>query len=1210
MKVKFYLFGILILFGVGLETHAQVSFLKKSMGNLGSTPKVGDLQNNASLDNVDMTTGTLKIGIPLYEIKVNDISVPISLSYSALGLKVGQEAGPVGMGWELNAGGKILTNVNGLPDGSPQGIPGNNMPNVSNLQPFTSLTDYELVKDILDGTRDPAWDTYNYILPNGGGSYVANGLTFPYDPLITIDHSARTIKTTDGLVYKFTVGDSKLIVKIKKYDTTTNPPTYNNIDWRDETAYNDFDLDSIISTKYKSFVKFVYKSFYYEDEASNDRVHLTAKTRTTTSETLPLYRDVEAAANASANIVDYSPYDQVYQICEPINTISETQYRKHSRITDIVFPNGKVVFEYDPTDILGRDVLNNIFIYKDVDGTPVLLKKYHFIYDNNTTYGHYLSYIQVYDASNTLQDYWAFTYVNDWMPVIPNVPNFAQDRWGFFNNQTGNKTLLENPNNTISLKTRRHYPILNDDYNTSTIQLRYNRAENKMSYGFNLYTTKPDGSPYYYYVDFANRGFSFANAQKGTLQSVHTPTGATYYYEYEPHRIRYNHFPGITPSFNIITEDGGGIRVKSITRKLDHQDMYYNIPAAERSFKKIYEYGQALYSNSGVASETDGVGIVSVPGNAIGNINLYGKGSGFVSINNIMLLSHPVNNMVQYGGSYAMYTAVTEKLMKSDTGPDTYGKTVYYSHANTIPPDYKWRENGFSLDNPNLPVTERNLGVKLETVTGIYGVKKYSYIDGAYSPVEENLSTFQTFSAPQNTQNKLVSFYGGITGQLSGEYPASPFNTPNIFDAALLGSRAGFLITKFNALQQSASNVGMDYITRSLMAPEGNTINYNGKYYTELVDLNQYSNCVRKIKEEKTVFSNGYAVVDHLGTTYTYANPAHLQPTKIATKSSRGDSTFTRIKYAQDYPYPDGMLSYMKNSKLGLNEPIEQFTTHNAGTSDNTEYLKSSTLNTFTTINGAIYSREAYTRKLDQLLTTYNNGYGYTGNSIDTNLFKLQVSYNQYQRGNLHMYKETDAPGNVVIWGYNNQFPIAKVVSADNPYGAYSTDVCYTSFESADFGNWTYAGIPVNDATSISGRKVYNLASGNITKTYTKSGGRFIISYWYKQGSVVNVTGTTVGAEAIKNRRGNWILAEREVSTSDGYVTVSGTGYIDELRYHPYDAQMTTYTYDPLVGVTGSFDAKGNASYYEYDDSQRLRNIKDQHGNIVKSYRYNIGILN
>ena len=56
-------------------------------------------------------TGVANIEIPLYTIKVRDITVPISLSYHASGIKVSEEASRVGLGWVLNCGGIISRNI-------------------------------------------------------------------------------------------------------------------------------------------------------------------------------------------------------------------------------------------------------------------------------------------------------------------------------------------------------------------------------------------------------------------------------------------------------------------------------------------------------------------------------------------------------------------------------------------------------------------------------------------------------------------------------------------------------------------------------------------------------------------------------------------------------------------------------------------------------------------------------------------------------------------------------------------------------------------------------------------------------------------------------------------------------------------------------------------------------------------------------------------
>ncbi len=60
-------------------------------------------------------------------------------------------------------------------------------------------------------------------------------------------------------------------------------------------------------------------------------------------------------------------------------------------------------------------------------------------------------------------------------------------------------------------------------------------------------------------------------------------------------------------------------------------------------------------------------------------------------------------------------------------------------------------------------------------------------------------------------------------------------------------------------------------------------------------------------------------------------------------------------------------------------------------------------------------------------------------------------------------------------------------------------------------------------------------------------------------------------------------------------------------NYLPDDVMITTFTYDPLVGVTSQTDANGRTTYYEYDDFKRLYKVTDHFGNIIKMYEYNFG---
>lgn len=78
-----------------------------SLGQYGAVP-------------VSNYTGIPNIQVPLYDIKSGEINLPITLSYYASGIKVSQESSSVGLGWSLNAWGAITRSVLGVDDLKPQ----------------------------------------------------------------------------------------------------------------------------------------------------------------------------------------------------------------------------------------------------------------------------------------------------------------------------------------------------------------------------------------------------------------------------------------------------------------------------------------------------------------------------------------------------------------------------------------------------------------------------------------------------------------------------------------------------------------------------------------------------------------------------------------------------------------------------------------------------------------------------------------------------------------------------------------------------------------------------------------------------------------------------------------------------------------------------------------------------------------------------------
>ncbi|MBS1563533.1 MAG: hypothetical protein JST39_04055, partial [Bacteroidetes bacterium] len=209
-----------------------------------------------------------------------------------------------------------------------------------------------------------------------------------------------------------------------------------------------------------------------------------------------------------------------------------------------------------------------------------------------------------------------------------------------------------------------------------------------------------------------------------------------------------------------------------------------------------------------------------------------------------------------------------------------------------------------------------------------------------------------------------------------------------------------------------------------------------------------------------------------------------------------------------------------------------------------------------------------------------------------------RVLFNGYDsNGNLAEQQKLNDANSDYIYDYQKSFPIAESIGGD-------TSIAYTSFEADGSGNWSIGSVQRDSSTgAITGTRSYNLSNGSISRVGLTVGRHYILSYWSNTGAKT-ITGGT-GSVSAGRKVGIWTYYEHALTISSSTITVSGTGNIDELRLFPQGAKMTTYCYTPLIGVCSVADPNGEITYYEYDGLNRLKNIKDYLGNIVKNFQYN-----
>lgn len=208
--------------------------------------------------------------------------------------------------------------------------------------------------------------------------------------------------------------------------------------------------------------------------------------------------------------------------------------------------------------------------------------------------------------------------------------------------------------------------------------------------------------------------------------------------------------------------------------------------------------------------------------------------------------------------------------------------------------------------------------------------------------------------------------------------------------------------------------------------------------------------------------------------------------------------------------------------------------------------------------------------------------------------YKLATSADYSPKGYINGY-HTRQGNSAYIWDDYYGHMLAQVENAD------SIDIAYTSFETPATGRWTINSGGLNtDYTAPTGKKCYSLASGNITISGLSNTKAYIVSYWSKNGAQgVNSYSATTGATIY-----DWTYYEHLAYPSAGTIIVSGSGTIDELRLYPNGSLMTTYTYEPLVGLVSQADVNNRIKYFEYDAIGRLSRTRDENRFILKQFEY------
>lgn len=1085
-----------LLFFISVSSYCQAYNINKVIPNAPSTSKLEKVLS----PEINEFKGTADITIPIYTINVDEVSIPIYLTYDTSGIKVEEESGWVGQSWSLITGGMVTRNQVGIPDEMKTNIGfsesvtivGNDYAICSTanvyddcgwfyshqkIQGLTSwhegtgqLTDNlsQHLSKINKGAGDTAPDIFNVFLPNGKSErfFFENPtkINFFDKGSIKVNFSmdnigkginAFIVRDITGTKYEFsnieylrhlkdvTYTNSKQSNTLKAYTVPVRAPAGDPNIW---TAWN-----------YANATMTAMCSNTMSDDAKSIMDRLWPKAWYVTKIRTIKGREIRY------NYIDENYYSLSNTYLKnnlyagtTISTGNDLQKIIQPRLESIVWDEGKIIFEANAT--IREDVYHNPDL-KILSDTKALKKIK--IFDNNNK----LIKEYIFNQSYNLADGYNTSLPAHEKPLYKRL--FLDNL--HINDGNGNKIsdykfIYNNGNlpNRFSYK-QDYWGYYNNNSGLSMVPALWWYPEENLNLTdkgpFSLYPR-----PTYVGVQKRLSEYMIINiatydppvvatdrrpnplyTQNKVLKTVIYPTGGELNLEYEQNKFLYHG----------MDVDGPGIRVKKTILKENAND----------TNSLITEY---LYEEGGKTSGR----IREIP-YFTGLGRYYDKTwkNPYYNISTVPLNQFNVN----YNGEFG-YTRVEKIYSGGNLGKEVKRYSFPVSLGTTVLKD----------SYQNYLFTTAIINLK----------SRVTYVTSLASEPESTINTKDYYPYPNET---ILSLYHG-----------------KLLETTVYGKDGNILKENKFTYGYSPTNT----IVKALfVAP------------TEGVAVTSYLSSNFQLTENlsKDLYDNGKSIT--LKKNYSYDEKGLLSTESYI--NSKGEI----IKTQYDYPY---------SSLFTLEPNFSQMKNVNA-----IEYP----------IVVSKYINDKLTDKVFNSYTSQGNTTDLINPIVQTESFKLEISepINNFQEFN---------------W-FNSSLP--------------------------NFG--------VMDSRMQSSMKVhkYDLSNGNVLEFSKKDDIHTVLIWGYKKTKVIakldNITYNAISSSVI-----NTITALSD-SDSDN-CTLSNCKEqllrvaLNNLRNSYPEAAITTYTYDPLVDITSITDERGKATFFEYDEFQRLIQIKDDDGNILSQNKY------
>ncbi|MCX6207169.1 MAG: DUF5977 domain-containing protein [Bacteroidetes bacterium] len=1037
---------------------------------------------------VSLYTGVPNISVPIYELKGRSQSVPISLSYHASGIRVGEVASWVGLGWALGAGGCISRTIQGLPDEDGYTQTSTNYSDPNNFCSSVVVptqTYYQNQGAAAQGNTDTQQDIYNMnVLGKSYRIYFkadGSAFTMPASNIKIIDNFQKnnnqswTVVLEDGtkLVFGGVISGANPNVE----------QSFGNARFSNIGAYiSAWYLQSMTSPTGETF-SFTYTSnTVYQDNhfsQSDELSYLNGGTIFATSGNgTPYFRN----SNTTKTTTEIQEVTQL-----SLNTIE-------SDLARVYF----IPSTTTRSDLNGATSLSEIKVLSKLTNAYVEDWQFNYVYTQATSGNEVPSTLSPSDVSyvnqrlrlsslskvpvdGTASQTWSFNY----NPInLPSRRSFAQDHWGFYNGATNNISLLPKiPFNAsqcvLAISAYGSNGLTNIGFipnqsheigNSRSANETYMQAEllNKIIYptgGYTVFNYEGNKRPVNQEI-FRDTTVYFSATQNNILSissfsfSVATPQYINLNISSSISQGILNDMPSAYVSIQVVDANGAVV---------------CNIPSNGSSWFNLYNSGNytcRVYTN---ASGSLGSGTLNVSA----FIRCF-PSSGFMNVNQF-LGGLRIKNMQEFDG-------ISSSAVKT--------KSYVYDSAFVLNPvdtlnDYITTQ---TVNDPPLPDGEQYVYQKLTRNSstkfamgsiqgGTVGYAKVTSYDGLDNTNGYTVSSFSSYQ--DNTlANSLI-------------FPYPPYDQRDWRNGQLL-----------NEIIYNSSGVPLKSIS--------NTYNYVPKFtltnskvgYSTIGQQCLYSNVgacgiqiacypltceqVQKVSSSETMYNpvNGNALTTT--TSYYYDNPLNMQPIRTVTQNSKAETITNYSRTALEKSDIQSSITLTSTASQAID-------------SMNARNMISSVVESEKYLNGTLLNRSLVNYKMQ------SNGFVLPDNAMvqyGNNAIETRVQFNAYDNyGNLLEQQKINNVKEVYLWSYANTYPVAKIIGS-----SYSTVSGYISQSQID----------ANIASDASMRSVLNPLRTQIPSA-------LIETYTYKP--LVGMTSKT------------------DPSGRTGYFEYDGFGRVSLMRY-------------------------------------------------------------